>query len=292
MKKLLLPSALLFTTSLFAQPAIADSVAIPYEDLADTAAYYYEDKQGYDDFSFDPANLENFEFNGNIYKVYPYVIEAPFVPSVEEEVAAPAPLSKKELRKLKKKEKNYPTEDVMTVDSAKALYDMAYGENWDGEIPPFMYQIPDSVYVLLQKQNDGTRKVRAVFTMQNNFLQGLATYYDESGLVSKQGSFSEGMKHGKWESYIYLKGNLFTSSENYDNGHKDGAFITYSSTGNVAYIEHEGVYANGEKISSRQFALRQNDSVYLYSEMKQEDGVYKYKQYYENGSLFYEAVSE
>lgn len=293
MKKLLLPITILCTTTLFAQDdyypvtdaAVADTAAM------DTSIAYDEgaEKAGYDDFSFDPRNLENFEFNGVIYKVYPYVLQAPYEPNLEGvPVEEPVKLSKKELKKLEKE--GYDTDEMeysATVDSTKAGSYYEQAESWDGEIPPLAYVIPDSNYVLLQWQKDGTRRVRAVFSMSNMLLEGPAIFYDENNDPSKSGSYKNGLKDGVWNTYLYANGQSYNNTLNYVDGNLQGPFKEYASESNVVFVEREGEYQNGYVVNEKRYRLLPNNATSLQKELITLDGVQTTKEYDNEGHLIY-----
>ena len=297
MKKLLLPITILCTTTLFAQDdyypateaAEADTTAI------DTSIAYEEwgDKAGYDDFSFDPRNLENFEFNGVIYKVYPYVLQAPYEPNLEGiAVEEPVKLSKKQLKKLEKA--GYDIEEMgydYAVDSAKAGSYYAQAESWDGEIPPLAYAIPDSNYVLLQWQKDETRRVRAVFSMSNMLLEGSAIFYDENNDPIKLGSYKNGLKDGVWNTYLYANGQSYNNTLNYVDGNLQGPFKEYANENNVVFVEREGEYQNGYVLNEKRYRLLPNNTTSLQKELITLDGVQTTKEYDSEGHLIYEMAS-
>lgn len=82
-----------------------------------------------------------------------------------------------------------------------------YGSNLSQDVTPALTSIPDGEYIqyyrdlpyldnnILRFKND---VVAGVFTVKNNQLDGLATWYTVNGMVIKSGDFAQGSRHGSW----------------------------------------------------------------------------------------------
>lgn len=77
-------------------------------------------------------------------------------------------------------------------------------------------------------------------------LHGNAKYYGEHNMLSSEGSYNNGEKEGLWITY-FSKTNIIKSKINYLNGEEHGKAIYYDLEGNTNYIALFGNYINGDR---------------------------------------------
>jgi antitoxin component YwqK of YwqJK toxin-antitoxin module len=231
------------------------------------------------------AQVDTFNFKGKKYLVYPYQLEG--------------------IKEVKPERVSlYYRLKYGAAAVAAAPYEESYDDN-EGGIPPIFDSIPSGNYVLLQSPDD-TRKnrwrkhfrklspnVRAEFFIENGKINGPAILYLKTGVVDKEISYQDGLKHGECRNIYFVDDTTYANITNYKMGLLDGPFKSYEARGKKVFLSYEGSYKGGILDGwYKSYSWNEDMMPYLSEEyfIVGESLFSKhYLAYYENGQLMMEA---
>ncbi len=233
------------------------------------------------------AQVDTFSFKGKKYLVYPYQIEG------QKEV----------------KPDRISLYQRIKYGSAAAVapYESDDYEN-ESEIPPIFDSIPSGNYVLLQSPDD-TRKnrwrkhfrklspnVRAEFFIENGKINGTAILYLKTGVVDREISYQDGLKHGECKSIYFVGDTSYTNTTTYKMGVLDGPYKTHEMYNDKIFLSYEGSYKGGIRDGwYKSYGLNDAGVHYLSEEyfiVGENEFSKHYLGYYDNGKLRMEAYPD